>query len=313
MFKMLTMNLPLKGIIPPIITPLLENGTLDSHGLLKLLNHVIEGGVHGVFLLGTTGEAPSLTYSLRKQLVKEACSIINKRIPILVGITDTSVLESIEMANFAKEAGADALVIAPPYYFPISQIEMQEYLECLVPQLPLPFLLYNMPSCTKLHLSLETVKKARELGAMGIKDSSGNQSYFYDLLNEFKNDPEFSIISGTELFLSESILNGGYGCVAGGANFFPKLFVELYEASLVRDFERIPILREKVIRIYNTIYAVGQYNSRFIKGAKSALSTMGICKDYMAQPLKRFNHSERIKISEYVHELSPDILNAQPE
>ena len=144
-----------------------------------------------------------------------------------------------EIAEHAKKCGADALVVTTPYYFPISQQEMIEYLEHIVPLLPLPFVLYNIPSCTKHFLTVETIKKAKELGAIGIKDSSGDLSLLHSILDAFKDAPEFSIIAGSELFLSETILNGGHGAVTGGANFFPRLFVELYDASVANDAKKI--------------------------------------------------------------------------
>ena len=296
------MNLPLKGIIPPMITPLTENGELDLKGLEKLIEHLISGGVHGIFILGTNGEGPSLTYALRKELISNACELVDHRVPVLVGVTDTSFEGSIEIARYSKEAEADAVVVAPPYYFPVSQSEMMLYLENLIPELPLPVMMYNMPSHTKLHLSLETVRKAKELGAIGIKDSSGDMAYFYSLIEEFKDSPEFSIITGTELFIPESIIHGGNGAVAGGANFFPRLYVDLYEASLANDKEAIAELRIKVIKVYDTIYSVGKDASRITKGTKTALAVMGICNDYMAQPLRKFRPNERRKIKEYIEE-----------
>lgn len=296
------MKLPLKGIIPPVITPLINNNELDVKGLENLIEHLISGGVHGLFLLGTNGEAPSLSYKLRKDLIKRACKLVNHRVPVLVGITDTSFEGSIEIAEYSKEVGVDAVVVAPPYYFPVSQEEMIDYLESLAPALPLPFLMYNMPSCTKLHLSVDTVKRAKELGAIGIKDSSGDMTYMYSLIEEFKDSPDFSIITGTELFLPETIMQGGHGAVAGGANFFPRLFVDLYEASLLKDLTKIAELREIVIKIYNTIYSVGKYTSRYTKGTKCALSVMGVCNDYMAHPLRKFGPEEREKIKKHVEE-----------
>ena len=298
------MNLPLKGIIPPMITPLTEKGDLDTEGLERLIEHLIEGGVHGIFLLGTNGEGPSLTYTLRKELISKACKLIDKRVPVLVGITDTSFEGSIDIANYSKEAGADVVVLAPPYYFPISQEEMVEYLENLIPALPLPVMMYNMPSCTKMHLSVETVKRAKELGAIGIKDSSGDVFYLYTLIDEFKNSPEFSIIVGTELYLPETIIYGGHGAVAGGANFFPKLFVDLYNASLTDDKTAVFELRDQVLKLYSTIYNVGNNVSRYTKGTKSALLAMGICNDYMAQPLHNFNEEDRNKVKKYVEEFN---------
>ncbi len=289
-----------------MVTPLLENGELDKQGLRNIVAYMMDGGVHGLFLLGTTGEGPSLSRKLRKQLVSEACELINKQLPVLVGITDTSVQESLELAHHAKKAGADVLVVAPPYYFPISQEEIQGYLEHLVPQLPLPFLLYNMPSCTKLWLSLETVKKARELGAIGIKDSSGDLAYLHALLDEFGQDPSFSIITGTESFLPDLLAKGGHGTVAGGANFFPRMFVGLYEACLGRDEEKISIFLNRVQSISDTIYSVGKGESKYVKGTKCALSVMGLCHDQVAPPLQRFNAVERGQITTYMDGFPPD-------
>jgi len=283
-----------------MVTPLLENKELDLVGLKNLLNHLINGGVHGIFILGTTGEGPSLSYGVRKQLITETCRIVNKKVPVLVGITDTSFDGTIEIADHAKKVGADALVVAPPYYFPIAQEEMGDYLENLVPMLPLPFMLYNMPSCTKLHLSMDVVKRAKELGAIGIKDSSGDLSYLYMLIEEFKGDPSFSIIAGTELFLPETIINGGHGSVAGGANFFPRLFVDLYEAAMAQNLEKIKLLRDKVITVHRTIYEVGEYSSRHIKGTKAALMAMGICQDHNAEPLDRFTEEQRNRVEKYI-------------
>lgn len=294
------MKLPLKGVIPPLVTPLLKNRELDINGLKNLIEHVLEGGVHGIFLLGTNGEGPSLGYALRKQLITEACKIVNHRVPVLVCITDTSLEATLEIAEHSKKSGVDALVVAPPYYFPISQQEMVDYLRDLVPMLPLPFLLYNIPSCTKLHLSVETVRKAKEFGAIGIKESSGDMSLLYTLIEEFKDSPDFSIIAGAELFLSETIVNGGHGAVAGGANFFPRLFVELYEASLSNDLDRIKELREIVLKVHSTIYDVGDSATKSIKAIKSALSIMGVCSDYMVRPLHEFDAEQKKEISGYL-------------
>jgi len=298
------MELPLRGIIPPVITPLLDNNTIDIAGLEKLIEHLMSGGVHGLFILGTTGEATSLNYNLRKELIRRTSELVGGRIPIVAGITDTALDGSLEIAEYAMKEGLDGLVIAPPYYVPISQEEMREYLENLAPKLPLPFLMYDMPSCTKMHMSLETVRKARDLGAVGIKDSSGDMAYLFSLIQEFKETPDFSIIAGTELFLPDTILQGGHGAVAGGANLYPKLFVEWYNASIEKDLDKIAVLREKVMMIDRTIFSVGKHKSRIIKGIKCALSVMGICNDYVALPLHKFRSEERKKIEQHIEELN---------
>ncbi len=294
----------LKGIIPPVITPLINNNELDVEGLEKLIEHLIGGGVHGLFLLGTNGEAPSLSYELRKELIAKACDFIDKRVPVFVGITDTSFAGSIEIAQFAKSVGVDAVVVAPPYYMPISQDEMMVYLENLSAALPLPFILYNMPSCTKLHLSIETVKKAKELGALGVKDSSGDMVYLYSLIEEFKDSPDFAVLAGAEIYLPEVIMYGGQGAVTGGANIFPRVYVDLYEASVKKDLNEIARLRDVVVKLYNTVYKVDDSPMNVTKGIKCSLSVMGICNGYMAHPLREFEGAERELVKQYLEKIT---------
>ena len=302
------MELPLKGIIPPIVTPLNSNSELDLTGLKNLINHILNGGVHGIFALGTTGEATNLSYELRKEFLNRVCDYTKGRVPVVAGITDTCFEGSLEIAEAAKNAGVDALVVSTPYYLPISQSEFVIYLEELVPQLPLPFMMYNMPSCTKMHMTINTVKKAKELGAIGIKDSSGNLPYLLALAEEFKSSPEFAVIAGSEIYLPETIIAGGHGAVAGGANLFPSVFVELYEASLEKDFEKIDLLKKKLLLIEEKIYNVGAYSSKHIKTIKSALSAMGICNDYVAYPFRKFHDAKRQQIQLNLKEM--DILEA---
>ena len=298
------MKLPLSGIIPPIVTPLISNTELDIQGLKNLIDHLLAGGVHGIFLLGTTGEATNLEYSLRTEFINLACKFVDKKVPVVVGITDTCLQGSLEIANVAKAAGADAVVVSTPYYLPMSQGEFVYYLEQLVPQLPLPFLLYNMPGCTKLHMSLPTVRRAMELGAIGIKDSSGNLPYLLSLIEEFKDSPEFAVIAGSEMFLPETIMKGGHGAVAGGANIFPSLFVELYEASVKGDLEKIEYFKGKMMEIEENIYNVGSYSSKYIKTIKSALSAMGICNDFVAMPFHQFDEVKSNRIKQNLKEMN---------
>lgn len=108
------MKKSLFGIVPPLVTPLLDNNTLDIDGLERLIEHVVAGGVHGIFILGTTGEGPSLSFNLKKEMIKQSSRILNKRLPLLVGISDTSIVECVRLSQFAYQSGADALVSAPP-------------------------------------------------------------------------------------------------------------------------------------------------------------------------------------------------------
>ena len=295
---------PLRGIIVPMVTPLLERDKLDVAGLERLIEHILAGGVHGLFILGTTGEAPSLSYRLRYELIQRVCGQVKKRVPVLVGITDTSFVESINISCKAKNAGAQAIVLAPPYYFPAGQSELLEYLDHLTRELPLPLFLYNMPSYTKLVFEPETIRAAAEYpGIVGIKDSSGNMVYFRRLQSLLKDHPDFSLLMGREELLAEAVLLGGHGGVCGGANLIPELYVELYNAACSKDLQKVEALHKKVMEFSTAVYHVGHYESSLLKGLKCALSCVGICSDFLAEPFHRFRRAEHEVVERYVKEL----------
>ncbi|HUV64606.1 MAG TPA: dihydrodipicolinate synthase family protein [Sedimentisphaerales bacterium] len=295
---------PLRGIIPPLVTPLLDRDSLDVAGLERLIEHVLAGGVHGLFILGTTGEAPSLSHRLRHELIERVCGQVKGRVPVLVGITDTCFTESVNMACKAKDAGAQAVVLAPPYYFPAGQPELLEYLKHLTPELPLPLFLYNMPRYTKALFEPQTVRAAADIsGVVGLKDSSGNMSYFHQLQSQLRDHPDFSLLMGPEELLAEAVLMGAHGGVCGGANLIPRLYVNLYNAASSKDVQTMEALHNKVMQISATLYNVGRYESSFLKGLKCALSCMGICNDFLAEPFHRFRGAERDVIHKRLAEL----------
>ncbi len=305
-----TLSKAFQGIIPPLVTPLLDRDTLDIAGLEALIDHVISGGVHGIFILGTTGEAPSLSIRLRRELVTEAMRIVRDRVPILVGITDASFVESVSLARHASECGAAAVVLAPPYYFPAGQQELLEYLKHLTAEMPLPMMLYNMPSHTKLVFDPDTVLRASRLpGIVGLKDSSGNMVYFHELQRRLKDQPDFSLFVGPEQLLAETLYLGGHGGVCGGADLYPKLYVELYESAVNRNLDRTSALHNLVMDIGDEIYSEGRFWSSYLKGLKCALSIKGICSDFLAEPFHRFRETERLAIAEALKRVDKEVAS----
>ncbi len=287
----------LKGIVPPMITPLKDVDTLDVEGLERLIEHILAGGVSGLFVLGTTGEFSSLSYRLRNELVERVCKQVAGRVPVLVGITDTAIIESLNLARHAADCGADALVAAPPYYYGAAQPELIEYFEALAKRVPLPLYLYNMPVHTKVMIDPNTVRKIAEMpSVVGLKDSSANMAYFRSLQYAMRDYKEFQLYVGPEEMMADAVLLGATGGVNGGANMFPKLYVDLYMAAVEKDFDKIKPLQEKVMQISSLIYTVGRYGSSYLKGLKCALSVMGICDDFLADPFHRFKTEERERI-----------------
>ena len=293
-----------------MVTPLKDWDTLDNQGIEKLINHILNGGVHGLFVLGTTGEAPSLSHQLRKEVIKRTLDQVGTKVPVLVGITDTSFIETINIAEFAAEAGASAVVLAPPYYFPAGQFELIEYIEHLEQRLPLPLFLYNMPTHTKMIFEPETVKKASELpGVIGLKDSSGNMVYFHQLQQLFRDQDDFKLFVGPEELLGETLVLGGHGGVCGGANLIPELYVSMYETSIGGDLKKMGELHERIMQVSSSIYSVGKYKSSYLKGLKCALSIMDLCNDFMAEPFHKFRETERGIIRQHLIELGLQPVN----
>ncbi|MFM2290632.1 MAG: putative 2-keto-3-deoxy-galactonate aldolase YagE [Bacteroidota bacterium] len=287
----------LRGIVPPLVTPLLDNNTLDLEGLEKLIEHVIAGGVHGVFILGTTGEAQSISFELRHQMIKETAKILKNRLPLLVGISDTSLVDSITLADLAADSGADAVVSAPPYYYATGQAELAEFYEQLIPQLNLPVYLYNMPTHTKVSFAPSTIRRiAENPKVIGFKDSSAGGGYFQSVMHEMRDRNDFSLFVGPEEMMAESVLMGAHGGVNGGANMFPELYVALYNAAVAKDVDKVRELHAKVMQISASIYTVGSYGSSYLKGVKAALSVLGICNDFLAAPFNKFDEAHKDKI-----------------
>ena len=295
------MTVLFSGIIPPLVTPLRARDQLDHAGLERLIEHVLAGGVHGLFVLGTTGEAPSLSYRLRRELIHCVTKQVAGRVPVLVGVTDTSFVETVSLSKVAADAGASALVLATPYYFPAGQKELFDYIENLVDELPLPLVLYNMPSLTKVWFEIETLQKlTSNRRIVGVKDSSGDLAYFERAVGLKKLRPDWSIMLGPEALLPQAIALGGDGGVSGGANVFPKLFVDCYQACVAGDTASIKSLTDR-INAFQRVYDVGKYASRHIKATKCCLSLQGICDDFMADPFHRFKEPERARVQEILN------------
>ena len=289
---------PLCGIIPPLVTPLKDNETLDVESLERLIEHLIAGGVHGLFILGTTGEEQSLSYDVRQQMIRESARINNGRLPLLVCVTDTSMVESVRLARVAADCGADGVVSAPPYYFATGQPELAQFYEELVPQLPLPVFLYNMPSHVKVSFAPDIVRRiAQNPRVIGFKDSSANAVYFQSVMYKMKERPDFAMLVGPEEITGECVLSGAHGGINGGANMFPELYVAMYEAARERDINRVLQLQQYIMQISTSIYTVGKHGSSYLKGLKCALSLLGIINDdFVASPFYKFEEPERDKI-----------------
>ncbi|MBN1845627.1 MAG: dihydrodipicolinate synthase family protein [Sedimentisphaerales bacterium] len=298
---------PLEGIIVPLVSPLLDSETLDEPGLGRLIEHVIAGGVQGIFILGTTGEGPSLSLRLKRSLIEQTCRAVGGRVPVLVGVLDTSLSESLALAAWAAEKGAAAVVAVPPYYLPLDPPELIHYIGRLAERMPLPVYLYNQPEYTRAAITPEILARVADRpNLVGLKDTSGNMIHFQQMCRLMRDRQEFSLFVGPDGLTAEAVLMGGSGGVNAGANLAPALYVALYRAARSGDLAGVRRLQDKVLRFIEAIYLPAAGRLRALKGLKAALARRGICRNVLADPQLAIEPPLADKIAERLAELDLD-------
>lgn len=287
---------PLRGIVVPLVTPLTAPDRLDEARLERLIEHVLAGGAHGLFVLGTTGEGPLLEEGIRREVVTRACRQAAGRAPVLVGITDTVFGAAVRLAQHAAGCGADAVVSSAPYYLKPGGPELCRFVQQLAARSPLPVFLYNMPTHTRVTFGPDVLRAGLdEPNVIGLKDSGGDLEYFRAARELTRARPDWSLFIGPEHLTAESVALGGDGGVNGGANAAPRLFVELYEAAAAGDEARTRAAQRRVLS-FGRIYQAGLHESAVIKGLKCALSHLGLCAEVMTEPFGPLSDAERAQV-----------------
>ncbi|MBD1422332.1 dihydrodipicolinate synthase family protein [Sphingobacterium chuzhouense] len=294
------MKKDIKGVVVPLITPLKDRATVDKEGLERLIDYVVDGGVDSLFVLGTTGEGPGLSNEVKNEVIVYTNHFLRGRTKNLIGITDTSPEESIKWSRIAADNGADAVVLAPPPYFPYTQKELVTYVRYVIRHSPLPVILYNIPRLTKTVFETEAIKHLMdEKGVIGFKDSSKDWEYFKDVLHVTKQRPDWTLLTGTEELLAQSMEAGADGGVLGGANIFPKLLSDFYAAIKRKNAREVSAL-EGILSDCRPIYAMGCGATSSIQVIKYVLEQQGICQRMMTQPFNDLDEDAGRRVSERI-------------
>ena len=296
----------LHGIVVPMVTPLTLNAEIDYKATEKLVEHLISGGVHGIFVLGTTGEAQSLSAVQRESFVEFVGKQINGRTRYIVGVSDTNIADSVKLATAAQAAGAEGVVATPPYYFAPSQSDMVNWFTALADASPLPVYMYNMPSHVKVNIDPATVAKlALHPNIKGLKDSSHNMTYFQTLSYLTRDEEDFVLFVGPEEQTAQVVLLGGAGGVNGGANMFPELYVKSYNAAVAGDLETVKKCQKAILHISTAIYNVGGY----LPSLKGALELLGLCNRTLALPYTAMSEDKMPALKEALAGISAQEWN----
>ena len=281
-----------------MVTPLDAKRRLDKKGTRNMVRHLLKGGVDGIFLLGTTGEGPHLSYAVREELVKTVCGLVKGRVPVLVGITETDLDDAVAFAAKCKAYGAAAVVAAPPYYFKLTQAECVAWFAEMADRLPLPLVVYDMPAHTDTIIEPATIAKlAAHPNIVAMKDSSS----IIALFNKFRIALEpyaekFSLFMGPDEAMGEAVLLGADGGVCTGANLWPAQFKAMYLAAKAGDVETVRRLQRFTTMSSYLLYGLGQGQIGFLKGVKCALAEMGLIQNVLAAPFTPFEGTDRRKV-----------------
>jgi 4-hydroxy-tetrahydrodipicolinate synthase len=241
----------LRGIIPALITPLDEHGEPDEASIQSLIEFQIDAGVTALFVLGSTGEGPLLSTEQKLRVVRATVESNRGRLPVMVGISNTSPAESVAFGRLAHRAGANALVTTVPFYYLHSQAELPNYFRYLKQRLDLPIATYDVPSAVKIKLAASTVRTIAEEGlVIGIKDSSGDLAGFREVVTGTRALPGFSALTGSELTVDSALALGADGAVPGLANVDPDGYVRLHRLCRTGDWDRARAEQERLCALF---------------------------------------------------------------
>jgi 4-hydroxy-tetrahydrodipicolinate synthase len=273
----------LKGVIPPIITPVDSDENIDENGLKKVIDYVLDGGVHGVFVLGSNGEFYAFDSENQKRAVEITVQHVNKRVPVYAGASAITTKECIRLAKTAEEAGVDALTVLTPMFVKPNEKEMYNHFEAIAKSTSLPVLLYNNPDKTGNNISIPLLEKLSKIdNIVGVKNTSFDFAQTTEFIRITKDNPNFKVFSGSDYLIYATLAYGGAGCVAGTANVAPKLVVDIYEKFMAGDYKGAMDAQYKLSPLRNAY----NYGS-FPVVMKDCLNLLGLG---VGHPVKPIDH-----------------------
>jgi len=228
-----------RGIIPAMVTPIGETGRINEGALRKLVNHLIDGGVHGLFPVGSQGEFFSLTFEQKKEVIRIVVDETRNRVPVYAGTGAVTTREVIETTKIARDLGVSAVSVITPYFLTPSQKELIGHYTAVAKAVPdLPILLYSNPDRTQVPFPIATVLElAAADNIVGIKDSSGDMSLTGEYIRMTRG-MDFHVLAGRDTLIYATLCYGGAGSICATANVDPRVPVEIYEAFIAGDHKR---------------------------------------------------------------------------
>jgi len=288
------------GIIPALVTPLDEQGNLMENSLRKIIDYTLEAGVHGVFILGSTGEIYGLTDKQKQRVMEVTVEHVNGRVPVYAGAGEITTNNSIKTAQMAEKVGGiSALSVITPYFVSPTQDELIEHYTAIANSVKTPIILYGCDGRAHNSIMPETALKLSEVeNIIGIKDSSGSSERMDKYLELTKGKEDFSVLCGIDTLIYHGLVNGTKGAIASSANIAPKISVGIYNAFMSGDLKKAEELQNKLIPLRNA-YALATFPGLI----KEAVQLVGIDVGVALKPVGAISNENREKLAQVLKDL----------
>ncbi|MGW1047633.1 dihydrodipicolinate synthase family protein [Streptomyces sp. NPDC002521] len=297
---------PLTGVVPPVCTPLTPEREVDVPSLLRLVDHLMDGGAHGLFVLGSSSEAAFLTDRQRRQVVEAVTAHVGGRLPVLAGAIDMTTPRVLDHVAAVTAAGAQAVVVTAPFYARTHRAEIVHHYRRIAAASDVPVIAYDIPVAVHTKLPAEMVLGlAADRVLAGIKDSSGDLGAFREIVTGARTHPGFSVLTGSELLVDAALAMGADGAVPGLANVDPHGYVRLYRMCRAGDWEGARAEQERLCALFGMV-AVGDParmggSSSALGAFKAALHLRGIIDcPVTAEPQVPLSGEETERVGKYL-------------
>ena len=279
---------PITGSIPAMITPMLEDGSVDYVSLRKLIDWHIAEGTDCIGVVGTTGESPTVNVEEHREIIRVSVEQAKGRVPIMAGCGANSTAEAIELAKFAKSVGADCQLQVVPYYNKPTQEGLYQHFKAIAEAVPdLPVILYNVPGRSVADMQHETVLRLAQVpGIVGIKEATGNIERAQWLIRDLPK--EFAVYSGDDPSAVALMLCGGKGNISVTANVAPRLMHELCVAAMAGHVQKAMEIQFKLMPMHKNLFV--EANPIPVKWA---MARMGLCGGTLRLPMTELSKSQQ--------------------
>ncbi len=279
---------PITGSIPAMVTPMLEDSSVDYASLRKLIEWHIAEGTDCIGVVGTTGESPTVNVEEHREIIRVSVEQAKGRVPIMAGCGANSTAEAIELAKFAKSVGADCQLQVVPYYNKPTQEGLYQHFKAIAEAVPdLPVILYNVPGRSVADMQHETVLRLAQVpGIVGIKEATGNIERAQWLIRDLPK--EFAVYSGDDPSAVALMLCGGRGNVSVTANVAPRLMHELCVAAMAGNVQKAMEIQFKLMPMHKNLFV--EANPIPVKWA---MARMGLCGGTLRLPMTELSKSQQ--------------------